>query len=145
MVTATEVGSVCPRSVTLPTLEKAFGIQGLPKGYVLTLPMKGPLNNVKIDSSKATSKIALLLAWQHRGLANDALGGGPAGAFAGELLGKLATLPDKNAKVPPAKHPFPWEEGKSRSKKATSDRSEGKKRYFKGNEKPLKQILKVIR
>ncbi len=126
-----------------PTLQKAFGIKGLPDDYVLTIPMKGPSDNVQINTGKATAKVAMLLAWQQKAL-QGAVGGGPAGAIVGEFIGKLATLPDKDAKVPPAKHPFPWESGKGSSKKATSQ-SEGKKRHFKKNEKPLKQILKVIR
>ncbi len=125
------------------TLQKAFGVGGLPENYVLTIPMKGPSDNVKIDISKATAKVAMLLAWQQSSLAGAA-GGGPAGAIVGQFLGKLATLPDKDAKVPAAKHPFPWEADKSRSRKATSQ-AEGKKRHFKRSEKPLKQILKVIR
>ncbi len=124
------------------TLQKAFGVKGLPENYVLTIPMKGPSDNVKIDTGKATAKVAMLLAWQQNSLAGAA-GGGPAGAIMGQFLGKLATLPDKDVKVPPAKHPFPWEVGKSGSRRATSQ-AEGKKRHFKGSEKPLKQILKVI-
>ena len=126
-----------------PTLQKAFGIKGLPENYVLTIPMKGPSSNVQIDTGKATAKVALLLAWQQSSLAGAAAGG-PAGAIVGGLLGKLATLPDKDAKVPSAKHPFPWESGKAASRKSSSQ-VEGKKRHFKGREKPLKQILKVIR
>ncbi len=127
--------------LTAQTLSKAFGIKNLPENYVLTLPMKGPSDNVQINSSKATAKVALLLAWQNKNIAG-AFGGGQAGAVVGDLLGKIATLPDSDAKVPPAKHPFPWEIGKGAK---TSDASHEKKRQFKANEKPLKQILKVIR
>lgn len=125
------------------TLQKAFGVKGLPENYVLTIPMKGPSDNVKIDASKATAKVAMLLAWQQNSLAGAA-GGGPVGAMMGQFLSKLATLPDKDAKVPPAKLPFPWQVGKSGSRKATSQ-TEGKKRHFKRSERPLKQILKIIR
>lgn len=127
--------------LTAQTLSKAFGIKNLPENYVLTLPMKGPSDNVQINSSKATAKVALLLAWQNKNIAG-AFGGGQAGAIVGDLLGKIATLPDSDAKVPPAKHPFPWEIGKGSK---TSEASHEKKRQFKANEKPLKQILKVIR
>lgn len=127
--------------LTAQTLAKAFGIKNLPENYVLTIPMKGPADNVQINTGKATTKVALLLAWQNKNVAG-ALGGGPAGALVGEFLGKMATLPDSDAKVPPAKHPFPWEIGKGSK---TSHTSHEKKREFKPNEKPLKQILKVIR
>ncbi len=131
--------------LTATTLQKAFGIKDLPDTYVLTFPMRGKMDNVKIDSSKATKKITLLLAWQKADAAG-AFAGGPAGALIGGLLNRMATLPDSDAKVPPAKHPFPWEAGKPAKKKKSSDSSGGaKKRLFKQNEKPLKQILKVIR
>ncbi|MBI3237182.1 MAG: hypothetical protein HYZ48_05750, partial [Chlamydiales bacterium] len=130
--------------LTSQTLRQAFGIKGLPEDYVLTLPMKGPSDNVKIDTGKATAKIAMLLAWQQKAL-SGAVGGGTAGAIVGEFLGKLATLPDKDVKIPPAKHPFPWEVGKRPYKKTSTEKPSGKKKHFKVGEKPLKQLLKVIR
>jgi len=126
--------------LTAQSLNKAFGIKGLPEKYVLTIPMKGPVDNVQINTTKATAKVALLLAWQEKTIAG-AIGGGPAGAIVGGLLGKLATLPDSDAKVPPAKRPFPWEAAKPAKK--TSSAEKGK--HFKQKEKPLKQILKVIK
>lgn len=129
--------------LTASTLKKAFGIKNLPDNYVLTLPMKGPMNNVQINTKKATAKMALLLAWQKANVA-DALGGTP-GALLGGFLNKVATLPDSNANVPPAKRPFPWESQTQQNKKKTSSTSHEKKRRFKQNDKPLKQILKVIR
>lgn len=129
--------------LTAATLSKAFGIKNLPEKYVLTLPMKGPADNVQINTSKATAKIALLLAWQQKNIAG-AIGGGPAGAIVGEMLKKMATLPDFDVKVPPAKHPFPWEVDKS-PKKKTSHRPHEKKRHFKQNERPLKQLFKIFK
>jgi hypothetical protein len=128
--------------LTAQTLSKAFGIKNLPENYVLRIPMRGKADNVQIDTGKATTKIALLLAWQQAGAAG-ALGKGPAGAIIGGLINKMATLPDSNAKVPPPKHPFPWEVSNNKSK--TSHESTVKKRQFKPDEKPLKQILKFIR
>jgi hypothetical protein len=127
--------------LTADTLRKAFGIKKLPDTYVLTIPMKGPANNVQINTGKATAKVALLLAWQQKDLAG-AMGGGTAGAIIGGLLDKVATLPDSGAKVPPAKHPFPWEIGRNSK---TSHEPHEKKRHFKQDEKPLKQIIKVLR
>ncbi len=123
--------------LTAQTLKQAFGIKSLPDTYVLTLPMRGKADDVQIDTKKATTKVALLLAWQQAGNAG-AFGKGPAGAIVGGLVNKMATLPDSNVKVPPAKHPFPWE-----IKEKTSHVE--KKRQFKLNEKPLKQILKIIK
>lgn len=129
--------------LTANTLRKAFGVKNLPENYVLTIPLRGKMDNVKIDTGKATGKIALLLAWQQADAAG-AFAGGPAGAIVGGLLSKMTTLPDKDAKVPPAKHPFPWETGK-KNKKSTSHLPHEKRRHFKQKDKPLKQLLKVIR
>lgn len=119
------------------TLSRAFGIDKLPADYVLTIPIRGSIQNVEIDSGKASAKIAMLLAWQHK----DLVGKNPAGAIFGEVLGQLAQLPDKDVKVPPARHPFPWETSRSPKKEAKPS----KKRHFTLKEKPLKQLLKVIR
>jgi hypothetical protein len=127
--------------LTAPTLSKAFGIKNLSEDYVLTIPMKGPTDNVQINSTKATAKIALLLAAQQKVL-QESLGKSPGGALLGGLLQHMATLPD-NGKVPPAKHPFPWE--KSTSSLEDLAESRAKMVHFKQKEKPLKQLLKVIR
>lgn len=124
-----------------PTLKSAFGIKNLPDDYVLTIPMKGPADNVKINSSKATTKIALLLAAQQKAL-QQSLGKSQAGQLFGGLLQQMATLPD-NGNVPPAKHPFPWE--KNSSSVEDPEQTQQKKLHFKQNEKPLKQLLKIIR
>lgn len=130
--------------LTANTLQQAFGVKNLPENYVLTIPMRGKMDNVKIDTGKATAKVALLLAWQQAESVGG-MAGGPAGAMVGGLLNKMAKLPDGDSKAPPAKHPFPWEVGGKKSKKATSQKTAEKKKHFKQNEKPLKQILKVIR
>lgn len=91
--------------LTAQTLRKAFGIKNLPEDYVLTIPMTGKTDSVKINTGKATAKIALLLAAQQKALTQK----GGTGALIGGLLQQMVTLPD-NGKVPPAKHPFPWEQ-----------------------------------
>jgi hypothetical protein len=50
--------------LTAQTLAKAFGIKGLPENYVLTIPMKGPADNVKINTgyTEVTSRTGFLLA-----------------------------------------------------------------------------------
>lgn len=125
--------------LTAQTLNKAFGIKNLPENYVLRIQMKGKADNVQIDSGKATAKIALLLAWQQATIAG-AIGEGPVGALVGALAKRMATLPDANEKAPPAKRPFPWETEKPRP-----TRSNEKKKQFKPTDKPLKQILKLIK
>ena len=123
--------------LTPQTLHEAFGIKNLPESYMLHIPLKGTTSDVKINTGKATTKIALLLAWQQKDIAGGIIGG-PAGAIVGELLNNLGTLPDKNSHSPQAKHPFPWEENKPQT-------SEKKTGSLKGDEKPLKQLMKILR
>jgi len=128
-------------------LKKAFGIKDLPSDYVLQLPMKGPTNNVQIDTSKATAKVTALLLWQQKSLAGD-LVGGSAGSFLGGVLDKLGPLPDFDTKAPPAKHPFPWETSREDApkKKHTSEAEPPKKKkHIRTDEKPLKQLLKILK
>lgn len=127
--------------LTAQTLSKAFGIKGLPDDYVLIIPMKGPADNVQINSSKATAKIALLIASQQKAL-QDQLGKSSAGAVLGGLIKGMATLPD-SGKAPPAKRPYPWEKGTSSAEDEDAPRE--KMVRFKQNEKPLKQLMKVIK
>lgn len=127
--------------LTAQALSKSLGIKNLPDDYVMHIPMKGKMDNVKINSAKATAKMAALLAWQQQSLAG-ALGGGTSGALLGGLLKSLGTLPDKNAKTPPAKHPFPWENGTA--PKETTPKPPSKKRKINTKDKPLKQLWKLI-
>jgi hypothetical protein len=89
--------------LTAGCLRAAFGIKDLPNDYVLQIPMKGPMNDVKINTGKATAKIAALLLWQQKDVA---LGK----SSLGKLLNKVGPLPDSDTKAPPAKRPFPWEQ-----------------------------------
>ncbi len=123
--------------LTPQTLKEAFGIKNLPEHYMLQIPMKGSPGNVQINTGKATAKIAALLAWQQKDIAGGIFGG-PAGAIVGELLNNLGALPDKDSKSPAAKHPFPWEGDKPHS-------VEKKTGALMGDEKPLKQLLKILR
>ncbi len=128
--------------LTAQCLRQAFGIKNLPDDYVMHIPMKGKLNNVQINSTKATAKIAALLAWQQKSLAGS-LGGGAAGAVLGELLNKVGALPVNDESTPPAKKPLPWD-GPSSDKKKTSQK-EGKKTHLSGREKPMRQLWKIMK
>ena len=128
--------------LTAQCLNKAFGIKNLPPDYVLHIPMRGTMDNVQINSGKATAKIAALLAWQQKAISGS-LGGGPAGALFGEFMNKLGSLPGNDASTPPAKKPFPWEANKSSN---TDDTPRPKKKtHLNGKEKPLKQLLKILK
>lgn len=132
--------------LTASCLRQAFGIKNLPDNYVLQVPMRGPLNNVKINTAQATAKIAALLLWQQKGSLVQKNSKGTAGAFMGEFLNKLGPLPDIDSKAPPPKPPFPWDNKVQLDDKKTSDATPiKKKKLFQKEDKPLKQLLKVIR
>jgi hypothetical protein len=127
--------------LTAQTLESAYGLKDLPPDYILQLPMKGTIGDVKIDTKKATAKIALLLAWQKStSPSSGGFLGGSKGAIVGGLLGKLSQLPDYGESVPPAKHPFPWENEQSQG-----SRPKKRKTAIKPGDKPLKQLIKLFR
>ncbi len=125
--------------LTANCLKKAFGIKKLPEDYVLHIPMRGTTDHVKINTKKATLKIAALLAWQQKDI-GGAIGGGVPGAVLGGIIDKVVPLPDQKAKTPPAKHPFPWETGDQPvvKKKKTSTKS------IKPTDKPAKQLFKIL-
>jgi hypothetical protein len=125
--------------LTAQALSKAFGITGMPENYVLQIPMRGPIDDVEIDTKKATAKVALLLAAQNASSAGN-LFGGQTGGIVGGIIGQLAKLPDINSSAPPAKHPFPWEQN-SPSPQAPKKR----KNAIRPGDKPLKQLLKLLK
>ncbi|MBS0647817.1 MAG: hypothetical protein JSS10_01175 [Verrucomicrobia bacterium] len=131
--------------LTAGCLKKAFGIKNLPENYVLQIPMRGPFDNVKINTSKATTKIGALLLWQQKAVSST-LGKGTAGAILGEFMNKLGPLPDGDSNAPPPKKPFPWENAQpAASKKNTSDASLKKKKLIVPDEQPIKQVLKLLK
>lgn len=127
--------------LTADALRKAFGIKDLPSRYVLQIPITGTLDNVKINTGAATAKVAALMIWQKKSLAGAA--GGPAGALLGELVNKLGPLPDGDAKTPPPKKPFPWDSPTSHLEEQVIPQK--KKKHFRETDKPLKQLLKILR
>lgn len=78
-------------------LAQSLGISGLPKDYMLQIPIKGSTSNTKIDSAKVMSRIGALLAQSS---------GGPEGLVLGTVLdianGKEPKIP------PPTTNPLPW-------------------------------------
>ncbi len=131
--------------LTADCLSKAFSISNLPQDYVLQIPMTGTLQDVKINTGKATAKVAALLALKQADIAGG-VAGGPAGALFGKFINKLGSLPLNDKGTPPAKHPFPWETGKVK-KTPPAEPAQPKKRkaHIKQKDKPLKQALKIIR
>ncbi len=132
--------------LTESCLKKAFKIQNLPETYVLQIPMTGPLNDVHVNTALATSKVAALILWQQQAKIGG-LAGGSTGALIGEFLNKIGPIPDSDSKAPPASHPLPWEATATQlsNKTPANPESPKKKKHFKPEDKPLKQILKMVR
>ncbi len=107
------------------TLAKAFQIQNLPDDYVLPLTLEGSLENPKINLKKAAAKIAALFICQQENK-------NPLNIFF------PSCKPLQKMLVPPAKHPFPWEQ-------TTALVKDKNRKRFAQDDKPLKQLLKVIR
>jgi hypothetical protein len=134
--------------LTSGTLRKAFGIKDLPDNYVLQIPIRGSLDDPKIDKGSATTKIGALLIWQQRAAAAG-FAKGPAGALLGEMLNKLGPLPGGDQKAPPAKTPFPWQtKGQIEEKKPSSKKkktSSVDKKIIHPDDSALRQALKLLR
>jgi hypothetical protein len=134
--------------LTADCLARAFNIKNLPDDYVLQVPMTGSLHDVKLNTGKATAKVAALLALQQADLAGG-LAGGPAGALFGKFINKLGSLPLNDRSTPPAKRPFPWEKNtppqQEPPQEANKKAIKPKKAHFKKGEKPLKQMLKILK
>lgn len=87
--------------LTEQALRKALGIQGLPRSFVLQIPMQGPVGNVRINKEVATTRIAFLLA--------KASGITKQGGIWGGLANMLGDMANDQSSIPPPKPPFPWE------------------------------------
>ena len=87
--------------LTEQSLRKALGVRGLPRTFVLQLPMEGPINDVKIQKEIATTRLALFLA-KTTGVTNY-------GGLWGGIASALSDFANDQTMVPPAKPPYPWE------------------------------------
>ncbi len=79
------------------TLEELLKIKSLPNDYVFQVPVKGKLDNPKINLSRTTSKLAMLLASEKKGEKIPELP---------ELLDILEKFDEKTP--PPPSQTFPW-------------------------------------
>lgn len=128
--------------LTASCLQAALGVRGLPRDYVLKIPVNGPFSNIEVDKSTAMTKIAALLVWQQK----DTLGslGGKFGGFLGQAAGAVL-LPDNFDKAPPAKRPFPWESSHNETKPEKKKPSKAFSFLISSDDKkPLKQIFKLL-
>ena len=91
--------------LTEQSLRKALGIQGLPRNFVLQIPMEGSFNNVKINKEIATARIAFLLA-KSSGLTKQ-------GGVFGNVIDLFGDMANDQSSTPPPKPPFPWQQALS--------------------------------
>lgn len=87
--------------LTEQSLRKGLGIRGLPRSFVLQLPMEGPIHDVKINKEIAATRLALFLA-KTSGATNY-------GGLWGGIASALSDFANDQTTVPPANPPFPWE------------------------------------
>lgn len=87
--------------LTAQSLNEAFGLRGLPKNFVLQIPMTGPIGDVHINKELAATRVALLLA-KTSGVTKNA------GAF-GSIFDVLGEFANDQSSVPAPKKPFPWD------------------------------------
>lgn len=93
--------------LTEQSLQKALGIHGLPRSFVLQIPMEGPLNDVRVNKELATARIALLVA-KTSGLTNY-------GGIWGGIASALNEFANDQTMVPPPKPPYPWHQHNKKS------------------------------
>ncbi|MFI5343596.1 MAG: hypothetical protein ACHQUC_05175 [Chlamydiales bacterium] len=85
--------------LTAPSLNYAFGVQGLDEDYILQVPIKGRKGKIEIDKAKMIGRISALVAQ---------LKGGNKGKLLGSLL-EIAVSDHADPTPPrPTTHPFPW-------------------------------------
>jgi len=84
------------------TLQDALGIEGLPRNFVLQVPVGGTLQDPEFDTGPAAAKIALLTAGQRLPKISK-----KTGIFGGLI--KQFTQIHEEEDAPPPNRPFPWE------------------------------------
>jgi len=124
--------------LTATCLQKAFGITQLPSTYVLQIPVYGKVDDVKIDSKKAATKIGKLIALQQGGALLEQFGG-KSGGIVGGLFKELSKIPDGDKAAPPPQKPFPWEKETAKTSHTTP-----KKKAIRSSDSPIKQIIKMF-
>ena len=131
--------------LTKPCLERAFSLKNLPPDYVLQLPLTGTTRDASLNKVAATAKIATLLAWR------EAFKEKEKGSLWGDLLGTVASLPDKDNPAPPSKNPLPWDQKQpspKKPKKQVASKNQQKAQEIdkpKKNRNPLKEFFKAIK
>lgn len=87
--------------LTGAAISNAFGVAGIPRSYLLQLPLKGPLKNPSIDKTKAAARISSIVAQTK---------GGPQGMVIGKVLDIASGGLSESPPPKPTTQPLPWEE-----------------------------------
>lgn len=128
--------------LTKTAIEKAVGVSGMPKGYMLQLPLRGTLDNASIDKSKAAGRISALVAQNQ---------GSPQGMVLGTVLNIATGGLNESKPPPPTTNPLPWaamiEEAESKSsQQSTQNPSSSSSSQDQGKNKstpdPIKELEK---
>jgi hypothetical protein len=106
--------------LTARAIEQAFNAKSLPPKYMLQLSLKGPINDAKIDRSKAAAKISSLIAKTQ--------------GIEGNLLGTVIDVASGNLKEDkppkPTTDPLPWDTEGTAPKSAPKEQSKKKMSFI---------------
>lgn len=98
------------------SISKAFGISRLPRGYMLQIPLYGPLLRPNIDTASIAARITALVAANKVSAKNEILS---------SILESTATSPGDS--VPePTTNPLPWDDGRLDKEPSPPSENKGK-------------------
>ncbi|MGK5594073.1 MAG: hypothetical protein ACSNEK_01775 [Parachlamydiaceae bacterium] len=114
-------------------INKAFHVEGLHKNYMLQIPIKGNLSKPQVDTTKATARIAALVAQKSNTTSGSVLG----------TVLDVASGSLNEEKVPsPTTQPLPWES--STSQKNAKDEKAKSFNPIRGLEKEARSLIKGL-
>jgi hypothetical protein len=102
-------------------LSQAFGSLPLPSGYMLAIPLRGPVDNPKLDKTKIAAKLSSLAA----------MATGPQGMLVGALI-QIASGSLTDTVPEPTTQPLPWSVDAAAKEGETSEKES----------KPIKELQK---
>lgn len=94
--------------VSKDALNNALSINDLPNGYMMLVPVHGPLSSPAAESALATTKLAALIARNSKDIVTQVAPQNPTGLLISGILGAIMPIPDEKAVVPPPRYPIPW-------------------------------------
>lgn len=113
----------CILGLTAQSLKNTLGIKNLPPQFVLTIPVRGKFDQVKIEKAQGLTKIAALIASVQR--FTGKLGG---------ILDLMNQMMNDQGTIPKPKRAFPWENSTSLDLKSKKELLLKFKNKYKGEE-----------